>query len=105
MGWLVARIFLPFPLSAGILLTLPVVLNASLPTPFRFWAWLTYWGGTALGLGAMVGLLLAREPRLRQLTLTAAGIAAALLSLTYLIAGDPFCWRGYEGADGDCAWE
>jgi hypothetical protein len=53
----------------------------------------------------MVGLLLAREPRLRQLTLTAAGIAAALLSLTYLIAGDPFCWRGYEGADGDCAWE
>jgi hypothetical protein len=85
-SWLFARIALPFPLAGGILGILPVVAGGQIPMPYQFWAVLTFSGGTTLGLAAMVGLLIAREPRARRLTLLGALSAVILLVATYAIA-------------------
>jgi hypothetical protein len=105
--WLFARILLPFVLSGGILAILPVamVLSGQLPPPYNVWAKLTASGGIVFGLAAMLGLLLAREPRTRRLTMMSAIASGVLLCAAYVIAADPFCWRGFEAAGGACTWE
>ena len=102
--WLILRIALPFPLSGAILAGSAILVSAPPPRPFELWMRLFAASGIAVGLCAMVGLLIARRPMARRLTLWMAGAALTLLIAAYLIATDPFCWRGYE-VEGACAWE
>lgn len=92
--WLVLRIALPFPLSGAVLAGSAVLVSAPVSGPYEAWMRLCAAAGITLGLGALVGLLLARAPRARRLTLWLAGTAVALLLVAYLIGADPFCWRG-----------
>jgi len=102
--WLVLRIALPFPLSGAILAGSAILVSASPPRLFELWMRVCAAGGIAVGLCAMVGLLLAKRPEARRLTLWMASAAGLLLLAAYVIATDPFCWRGYK-LDGACAWE
>src|SRR5947207_671538 len=107
MGWLFARIFLPFLLSGGILSVLPMALGpaGTLSGSQEFLNKATATIGIVLGLAAMLGLLVARQERAKRLTVVFACISVLFLAATYLIAADSFCWRGTVAGDGACAWE
>ena len=93
--WLFARILLPFLLSGAILSVLPLALGVAgtLPGPYDFLNKLTATLGIVLGLAAMLGLLIARQDRAKKITVVFACVSVLFLSLTYLIAADPFSWR------------
>jgi hypothetical protein len=102
-SWLLLRVLLPFPLS-GATLVGAALLASGEPRVSAAWAHLCATGGMVLGLAALFGLWISRERRARRLTLWAAALAVALVGSAYVLAADPFCWRG-NPVGGVCAWE
>lgn len=47
-----------------------------------------------------------RSSKLLAVVVLGAVVAASTVFATmWLVADDPFCWRGYVADDGTCAWE